>query len=65
MDPSVKSIAKLILTEDGRGAVNWGPYRMQVENSLAGIEKENIRLLHLLLNKRTGVQVPDPGSSSP
>lgn len=64
MDSSVKSIAKLLLTEDGRGATNWGPYKMQVENFLAGIEKEGIRLLHLLQNKRTGVRVSDPGDDA-
>jgi len=64
MDTSVKAVAKLLLTEDGRGALNWGPYKMQVENFFAGIEKEQIRLLHLLQNKRTGVRVEDPGEDA-
>jgi len=64
MDSAVKHIARLTLTEDGRGALNWGPYRMQVENYLAGIEKGPVRLLHLLQNKRSGVRVEDPGDDA-
>jgi len=61
MESAVKHIAKLILSDDGRGALNWGPYRLQVENSLVAYEKGNIRLLHVLQNRCTGIQVEDPG----
>jgi len=64
MDPSMKHSGRLVPTDDRRGATNWGPYRMQLENCLAGIEKGNIRLLHVLHNKRTGVQVAEPPATA-
>lgn len=52
---------KLVLTPDGKSAVNWGPYALQVENLLAGKEVHGLFCDDVLRNEGDGLKPENPG----
>jgi hypothetical protein len=54
-------IQTLILSADGRSAVNWRAYSEHVINYLSGKESNGIYLDNVLKNRRSGRKPEDPG----